>query len=429
MSFKQDKQKIRILILSWEMLPVYAGGLGVLVGHLVDELIKQGVEVKVLLPHIYPQKSETVISVNNSVKKYNHKKPQIENLEFDLESVKNEDARVIIRNNWPQLFSKILKNPHNLKNPEKKIYPESMPALTKAYAFVVADYLKKDSDFDLILGMDWMSIPAFCHLKNLDTKIPFAFYINSSEYDRGLTDTFVSKASKQVRKLEEKFFKQADFVVSVSYNTEKILLEHYNIDKQKSLVVNNDLNFQPSILGIKNWSNSKNVLFVGRFAAQKGLSFLLDTAEKVVAIDHEVKFILAGDGELIPEIIEDVAQRGLERNCIFTGWVEQDLKKKIYRTSNLFVMPSPSEPFGLTALEAIRSDLPVIASENCGFLGIVPSTPTFKYHDTTHFAQQILFYLHNQEETKKILEKQKNDLKSHSWSKEVKKLINLISSK
>jgi len=89
-------------------------------------------------------------------------------------------------------------------------------------------------------------------------------------------------------------------------------------------------------------------------------------------------------------------------------------------------MPSPSEPFGLTALEAIRSDLLVIASENCGFLGVVPSTPTFKYYDTTHFSQQILFYLHNKHEAKEVIKRQKADLKNHNWSSEVQKITDLI---
>ena len=91
-----------------------------------------------------------------------------------------------------------------------------------------------------------------------------------------------------------------------------------------------------------------------------------------------------------------------------------------------FVMPSPSEPFGLTPLEAIRSGTAVISSKTCGFLSLIPSTPTFAYHDINNFAQLIIYYLHNPNERNRLLETQKKELAQHSWSKEIAKILDTL---
>jgi len=121
-----------------------------------------------------------------------------------------------------------------------------------------------------------------------------------------------------------------------------------------------------------------------------------------------------------------VVEKELEKNVHFLGWTNSEQKKVLYNTSDLFVMPSPSEPFGLTALEAIKSGVPVIASKNCGFVNLVKSTPTFTYHDTQTFTHLILSLLHNPQELKALVIRQQNDLANHSWSREVAKLVALI---
>jgi len=321
---KETKKKCKILILSWELYPVYAGGLGVLVDSLVKELLLQDIEVTVLLPHKYPEQKPYIISIEQQMKKYHQKKSTVKNLSFPIDSFNMSHSKKH-RNTWPQLFSKKESITEEKKNLDKKVYPEHTPALTKAYAFAAADYIEKNSHFDLILGMDWMSIPTFQQLKNLNITIPFAFYVNSTEYDRSLMNDHKSKVSETIEELESQYFKQSNFIIAVSQSTEKTLLNHFGIDKNKCIVVNNGITFTPLKSETETWIGDKNVLFLGRFAPQKGLHFLLDTAEKVIAMDPEVKFMLAGDGELMPEVVENVIERGLERSCIFTGWLEEDV--------------------------------------------------------------------------------------------------------
>jgi len=274
--------------------------------------------------------------------------------------------------------------------------------------------------------MDWLTIPSFLVLKKSLPKVPFFFYINSTEYERGLDSAKRSFVAKQIQYLEAQFFFQADHVISVSEITESVLVNYFNVPSQKIIVVFNDTNFVPSRNAYKLPTKNKYVLYLGRLTNQKGLHFLIDTAQRVVEINSNIHFLIAGDGEVLPKIVAHVAEKQLEKNVHFLGWTSSEQKKVLYNTSDLFVMPSPSEPFGLTALEAIKSGVPVIASKNCGFIDLVKSTPTFAYHDTQTFTHLILFLLKNPEELKVLVKRQQQDLASHSWSREVGKLIALI---
>lgn len=420
--FIMSNQNNKILLLTWEISPMYAGGLGILTESVVKEMQKQGLDITVLVPQI-PKSiklPDNVISLEKQTKKYYKQKLNIPDFNFDLENFRKSNRPEKI--GWPKIFS----NPKEQKSSSYNLYPNNTPAVTRAFAFAVQDFLKKESGYRAIIGMDWETIPTFRLLKTNGFKTPFIFYINGTEYDRNLEKTKINNTIKVIWDMEKNNYTLADNVICVSNFTKNILVKHYNVKASNILTVFNDITFYPSNNYYKDIKQNKTVLFIGRIANQKGLFFLLDTAKRVLEIDNQVKFIIAGDGEILPEVVEAVASKGLEKNCIFTGWLDTDQKKKLYRSSDLFVMPSPSEPFGLTPLEAIRSDLPVISSEKCGFIGVVPSTPTFKYYDTNAFAQLILYYLGSKENRTELLLKQQADLEKHSWSKEVAKIVKLI---
>lgn len=419
---KQIQNKEKILLLSWENYPMYAGGLGVMVKNVVDELIKQGKDPVVLIPHKLTNPIPNTVSIEKLVKKYNTKKQPIPGLKFDLEyfrKTNNPEGR----NVWPALF---LDPNKKSTNKSQNLYTNNTPLLTKAYAWAVHEYLQKNNDFKAIIGFDWMSIPSFVLLREKQITTPFLFYVHSTEYDRNLTATSQSKTTKSLWALEKEYYPQADKIIAISGITKNILINHFEVPENNVEIVYDDIEFKPSKNSIEHLGKYKNVLFIGRFATQKGLYFLLDTASKVVEIDSQIKFFLAGDGESLPLVVEKLVHLGLEKNVILTGWIDTETKKKLYKSCSLFVMPSPSEPFGLTALEAIRSDLPVISSENCGFIDVVPSTKTFKYYDTNEFAHLILYYLHNDNERQELLLKQQQELLVHNWSVEVAKIIKLI---
>ena len=517
-SKKFQTPKKRILILSWEIFPLFAGGLGFLARSVVDELILQNCEVVVLVP----TKPKNMIipnaeSLERRTKFWLKKTKIIPNLDFPLDHFGQKKTN---QTNWPALFSG-----QKLKNNKKfNVYPQNTPAITKAFAWSVLEFIRSNQSFDLIIGMDWETIPSFYALEdyfaklegkeNLKPKINsennqklipelnsekteskselemekselnknfessnlvvgksstksqnqnislenikktpsknqeilspnssrnakteileqikrpvFYFYINATELDRGPEQINQKETNNPILDLEKKTYPLAKKIISISDITRNILTDHYKVEQNRILTVYNDIVFEPNFDKFSGLSGGKNVLFIGRLEAQKGLIFLLETAVRVLEIDSQVKFFVAGDGDLLPSLIENMCEKGLEKSFFLTGWLGEEDKKRLYSSSDLFVMPSPSEPFGLTPLEAIRSNTAVISSQTCGFLSVVPSTPTFAYHDINNFAQLIIYYLHNPTERNKLLETQKSELAKHSWSREIAKILETL---
>lgn len=404
----------KIVILSWEMFPVYAGGLGILTSDLVDELRNQGVDVTVLIPHKKKNESDPyVVSLEKETRKCYKKNARVPGFNFKVDHFRPTNRNPLA--SVPAMFS-------SGKSPStQNLYPNQTPLLTQAFAFAALDYLK-EYNFDLIIGMDWMSIPSFVLLKESLDSVPFWFYVNSTELDRTNRSKFTGTA-KAIFEIEEQYFPQSDKIVAISSITKNILVNSYKVNELNTLIISNHVSFSPQTKGFPELDKGKNVLFIGRLAPQKGLSFLLDTAERVLSFDRSVKFLIAGDGEQLADAVTSVCERQLENNVLFTGWLNMEQKRQLYRSGDLFVMPSPSEPFGLTPLEAIISGVPVISSKSCGFLDVIPSTPTFDYHDTHAFAELILFYLQNPQKIKELIQNQKEDLAKHDWSREVAKIL------
>lgn len=497
-------QKKRILILSWEMFPLYAGGLGFLTKSVVDEMKKQDCFVQVLCPLIPKNLTVEAISLEKRIKFWCKKNKNIPNLNFPLDNFGQKKTNSA---NWPTLFSdKRVKN-----NRKINLYPQNTPAITKSFGWAVLEFLQNNEAFDLIIGMDWETIPTFYiledyfgqkqditienleneknklnkltkeigkspEIKNVETeskstnsiqneiqdnhqnqianqmitkkiditkdhenheknpqnagkkilRIPFYFYINATELDRGPEQINQIDPKNQILKLEKETYKNAFKIISISDITKDILVKHYSLKPEKILTVYNDIEFVPSQEKFEYLKQDKTVLFIGRLEAQKGLIFLVETAARVLEIDSSVKFLVAGDGDSMPNLVETICEKGLEKSFFLTGWLEEDAKKKLYNSSDLFVMPSPSEPFGLTPLEAIRSGTAVISSQTCGFLSVIPSTPTFAYHDINNFAQLIIYYLQNPTERAKLLQIQQEELAKHSWSNEIKKILDTL---
>ncbi len=412
------KQKtLNILILSWEMYPMIAGGLGFLIKHVVTELTNQGHTVTVACPNVpKPFEPTNTIDLSKQLKKYLRPDIQIEGLDFKLDYFRDPSVKKS-KKTWPELYSI-----YHAQEKKTNLYPNNTPMITKAFAMAVEE-LTHEQSFDVILGVDWESIPTFMHLKS-KSNIPFIFYINATEFDRN-TGKF-GGAARIIANMERDYYLKADGIVAISEISKQMLHNFCNIPNEKIEVVYDDVDFTPIELDIPDLQKGKNVLFIGRLETQKGISFLLETAVKAIKIDPQIKFIIAGDGGKMASTIEAVAEKELEKNILFTGWLNSEEKKRLYSSCDLFVMPSPSEPFGLTALEAIRSKVPVIASNTSGFIGVIPSTPTFNYHDTQAFAQHILFYLNNKNAALELLEKQTKELKLHSWKAQVEKLVDFI---
>ena len=399
-------QKQKILILSWEIYPVYCGGLGVLVNHLVKELISQGHKVDILIPNTHGiEVPKNVISLESQIDKISKNFKPIENFKFPLTKFQ-------------------LTKPRIKSEKIDLIYNNNTPLIAQYYAYAVEDYLKCKK-YDMILGMDWTSIPTFVQLQNVKNKTNFAFYINSTEYDRNYGMKKISYCSKIISEIEKKYFKQSSIVFTVSELTSKHLNTIHKVNKSKIKVIHNDSEFVENI-NPKIKKNKKQILFLGRIVHQKGLLYLLQALRKVRLKDPLINLKIVGSGEYKKKLIKYIDKYNLEPSVKFINWQDGADKLLSFQSASLFAMPSVSEPFGLTALESIRSGTPVLASDMCGFTDLIPSTPTYNYNKSAQLAKNILSLFSSSSNLTTLHDSQLKELRNHSWSEQVKNLCELI---
>jgi glycogen synthase len=271
--------------------------------------------------------------------------------------------------------------------------------------------------------MDWLTIPTFCLLRE-SNPTPFAFYINGTEIDRNY-GAKMSNTSFAIHNLEKRFYNQAELIFTVSSVCKTVLIKHLKCKGSKIKVIHNDSEVK-TIISEKELRNPKRILFLGRLAYQKGLKYLLQSFRKLTKLDDNVELVIVGDGEQKKYINKYIEHHKLHNKVKLIPWLEGEDKTNIYLTAKVFMMPSVSEPFGLTALEAIRHGLPILASSRCGFCDIIPSTPTYEFTDTKQQSLLMNEYLNDEDQWQTLIELQKAELSVHNWADQIRKIISFI---
>jgi glycosyltransferase involved in cell wall biosynthesis len=216
-------------------------------------------------------------------------------------------------------------------------------------------------EFAVVHAHDWITFPAAQLIARRADK-PLVLHVHSTEFDRS-----GEQVNPAVYDIERQGVHAADRIIAVSHLTKRILVERYDVRPGKVTVVHNGIEgagLAPP--PARRPHRQKVVLFLGRITMQKGPEFFLRSAARVLARMDHVKFIIAGWGDMGPQLVEQVAQMGLGRKVFFTGFLRGKQVEAAFRRADVYVMPSISEPFGLTALEAIRYGTPVIISRNSG---------------------------------------------------------------
>jgi glycosyltransferase involved in cell wall biosynthesis len=242
--------------------------------------------------------------------------------------------------------------------------------------------------FDIIHGHDWMTFPAGIAVARA-TGRPFVAQVHASEYDRS-----GDHPDLRVRDIEQMGIAHADRVVTVSHYTASVLRARYVVDREKLRVVHNAVSQEESRRG--RWQKTipePVVLFLGRVTFQKGPDYFLEAARKVVERRPDVKFVMSGSGDMLPRMIEHAARLGIARNVHFTGFLRGRDVERMYALADLYVMPSVSEPFGITPLEAMALDVPVIVSRQSGVSEILRHALKVDFWDVEDLANKILAVL------------------------------------
>ena len=263
------------------------------------------------------------------------------------------------------------------------------------YADLCLD-LAKDEDFDIIHAHDWLTFPAAKALSAATGK-PWIAHVHSTEYDRA-----GEGANRRIVQYERDGVHAASRVIAVSAYTRHLLASRYGLDKSRcdvvyngvERVVNSDEQRSEPIkppAGIK--KDEKVVLYLGRVTMQKGPEYFIAAAKKVLEKMDNVKFVVAGSGDQIEQIIEQAAKAGIGSKITFTGFLHGEDVRRVYEMADVYVMPSVSEPFGIAPLEAIAHKVPVIISRQSGVSEVLEHALKVDFWDTHDIANKIIAVL------------------------------------
>jgi len=239
-------------------------------------------------------------------------------------------------------------------------------------------------------------------------------HVHACERDRS-----GDRPNTAVEAIEQLGLDGADRVVCVSHYTAAQLRRHYRLDESKLRIVHNALTQKEQAERVKvdRRIESPIVLFLGRVTFQKGPDYFLEAASRVVRLRPDVKFVVAGSGDMLPATIERVARMGLARNVHFTGFLAGEAVERMYAMADVYVMPSVSEPFGIAPLEAMALDVPVILSRQSGVSEVLRSALKVDFWDVADIANKILAVLSYPALTEALREEGREEVRSMRWER------------
>jgi glycosyltransferase involved in cell wall biosynthesis len=389
---------MKVLMLGWEFPPYISGGLGTACYGLTRAMDQLGVEVTFILPKPVEECYTTHVKLltPGSVRE--------EDAEF-FKELKNIKFRTICSPLQPyttpesykqHLLEKLRKSGKtHLQIPEEfhlevMDYSGDMYSEVHRYA-AMATHLALDEEFDVIHAHDWMTYPAGMAISQISGK-PLVVHIHSTEFDRS-----GENVNQMIYDIEKKGMFSSAKVIAVSHFTKNIVVNRYGISADKVEVVYNGVEHNGDGIwplqetGIQ--KNEKIVLFLGRITMQKGPEYFIQAAKKVLAVMDNVKFVMAGSGDMAYRAIEMAAEMGIGHKVLFTGFLRGDDVKRIYQLADLYVMTSVSEPFGIAPLEALDHDVPVIISKQSGVSEVLMHALKVDFWDIDEIANKIIAVL------------------------------------
>ena len=262
--------------------------------------------------------------------------------------------------------------------------------------------------FDIIYAHDWMAIPASLKLKGLSGK-PFVLQVHALDYDRS-----GKKSNSWLFELEKEGMQMADLVIAVSNYHKRIMIKAYDIKASKIKVIRHGLD-KLNASDYKAPFAEDIILFCGRLSLQKGATTFIDIAEALVKKEQNIRFVVTGQGELMEELIGLSTDSGLMDKIHFTGYLPQNDVFAIMKASRVMVMPSVSDPFGLSALEAVSLGLPVVLSKNCGVSEVLKDVPQIAQNDIDGYVYAIREILANKKLASKTAKENSDSVKKRNW--------------
>ncbi|MBI1767199.1 MAG: glycosyltransferase [Bacteroidetes bacterium] len=416
-------------MLGWEFPPAFTGGLGVACFNIVKSLSERA-NVHLIVPFADAQNLENV-----EVTALNRVEEEFKNENFVREFPTVLLSRVLVElSAYPALksrkgFSKRTESGEQFFKTistwsdvseyfqTHDLYGRDILERTHLYA-IAAKELASQKEFDIIHAHDWPTFEAAIQLKH-DTHKPLVLHVHSLETDRA-----GEKTRNEIYAIEQMAMQEADKIIAVSDYTKQQIAIHYGIDERKIEVVHNGAEVTARSKFRKK-AGEKWITFIGRLTFQKGPQFLVETAEKLIRVYPNVRFIIAGNGDLLPMLIHEVARQRLGKYFSFAGFLSREKIKDLLASSDAYFMPSVSEPFGLSAVEAAQHGTASVISKRSGVAEVLANSLRADFWDTDGFANYLYAILKYPRLKNAMESRSHKDVEHLTWGKTTDKIMNV----
>ena len=382
----------------WEFPPHIAGGLGTACYGMTRGLARNGVEVVFVMPRAYGDEDQRFVRVVNAsdvetigTRDHEFSEELLEKVSFIhidsnmLPYISPEEYAAyhdeFVRSGRTHEWTDVWKQRYTFSGK----YGANLMEEVARYAMVAAQVAKDlEGQFDVIHAHDWLTYFAGIAAKRVSGK-PLVVHMHATEFDRS-----GENINRRVYAIEKAGMQAADRVIAVSELTRRIVIGKYGIPAEKVVTVHNAVRFGESEDAVPERAvKDKVVTFLGRITYQKGPDYFVEAAAKVLQRVPDVRFVMAGSGDLMNHVVRRVAQLGIADRFHFTGFLKGGEVQRMFRLSDVYVMPSVSEPFGISPLEAMRSGVPVIISRQSGVAEVLDYAIKVNYWDVDALADAI----------------------------------------
>ena len=387
---------MRVLMFGWEFPPHIAGGLGTACYGIVKGLAYNGVQTLFVMPSASGDEDQSAAKIINA------SDVPVESFDSTVDEFLDKVKFVRIGSNMipyvdPEEFHEMVESERRLQseNLAKCIgtkfrfsgrYGSNLMEEVAHYAMVGGTIAMEHKDeFDIIHAHDWLTYLAGIAAKELTGK-PLVVHVHATSFDRGTEDQIDSR----VYDIEKRGMMAADKVIAVSDLTRNIVINKYGIDPEKVVTVHNAVDFSGrENVKVERGVRDKVVTFLGRITFQKGPEYFIEAAAKVLKRTKGVRFVMAGSGDMMNRCIRHVAKLGISDRFHFTGFLRGAEVQKMFAMSDVYIMPSVSEPFGISPLEAMRSNVPAIISNQSGAAEVLKYAFKVDFWDVDAMADDI----------------------------------------
>jgi len=390
---------MRVAMIGWELPPYASGGLGVHCSELTKALSALGVEIDFFMPSTRQKVScdwMNVVQVDGA------RIPSLFTPYLDF----REDYAVsgeLLEENYGQNFF------------------ESVEKYSRLAA-LLAVQRHKEAPYSLVHCHDWMTVRAGIEIKRA-CGLPFLFTIHSTEFDR----TADLWPMQWIADVERDGLREADVVITVSERMRQQLVQRFGVPHGKIVVVPNAVDARKFSAPLpperKRFWWKKIVLYHGRLSVQKGADYFLRAAKRVAEKHPDVLFVVSGRGGMLPSLVDLAIDLGIQNKVLFLGYLPEAKLPLVYAASDVYVLPSVSEPFGITALEAIASGKPVIVSKTSGVGEFVENVFRVDFWDVEKMAAQISVLLEDKVLREELCGGAAKELESFSWRSTAEKTL------